>query len=150
MPNDRSDLAGVGIVLIAASLFATLGPLSRVAYDQGLAPFSFVTWRAGVGAIGLCAAILLVWRRRRPLVALSSLSGSAKRSLVVAMVVGAALNLAMHERVHHLVLQDAGKVGSHAAKAAHGNANFAVVERSHPSRNASDIGKLLRWIKDHG
>jgi drug/metabolite transporter, DME family len=95
VPNDRSDLAGVGIVLIAASLFATLGPLSRVAYDQGLAPFSFVTWRAAVGAIGLWAAILVVWRRRRPLVALSSLSGPAKRSLVVAVIVGAALNLAM-------------------------------------------------------
>jgi drug/metabolite transporter (DMT)-like permease len=95
VPNDRSDLAGVGIVLIAASLFATLGPLSRVAYDQGLEPFSFVTWRAGVGAIGLWGAILLVWRRRRPLVSLSSLPAPAKRSLVVAVIVGAALNLAM-------------------------------------------------------
>jgi drug/metabolite transporter (DMT)-like permease len=95
VPTERSDPTGVGIVLVAASLFATLGTLSRFAYDQGLAPFAFVTWRAGIGALGLWAAILLLRGRRGPLFAWSTTSARARRALAVAVVVGAILNLAM-------------------------------------------------------
>ena len=39
-------LTGFGIVILAASLFGTLGPLSRFAYDAGMEPLAFVGWRA--------------------------------------------------------------------------------------------------------
>jgi drug/metabolite transporter (DMT)-like permease len=93
VPAERSDLTGVAIVLVAASLFATLGVLSRIAYGQGLTPFAFVTWRAGVGAVGLWTAILVL--RRRSLAPWASLSVRARSALLLAVVVGSALNLAM-------------------------------------------------------
>ena len=45
--SSRPPVAGVAIVLIAASLFGTLGPLSRFAYDAGMEPLAFVAWRGG-------------------------------------------------------------------------------------------------------
>jgi drug/metabolite transporter (DMT)-like permease len=95
MPSERSDLAGVAIVLVAASLFATLGTLSRVAYADGMAPFAFVTWRATVGALGLWAAILILRGRRRPLLAWSAMSARTRRSLALAIFFGSVLNLAI-------------------------------------------------------
>ncbi|MBW3613123.1 MAG: DMT family transporter [Chloroflexi bacterium] len=44
------DLAGVGLVVLAAACFGTLGPLSRFAGDAGVDSLSIVTWRAGLGA----------------------------------------------------------------------------------------------------
>lgn len=93
MSPDRSGWAGTLIVLVSASLFATLGVLSRTAYDEGISPFAFVTWRAGVGALGLWTAILLLRGRGRPIVAWRALPGPARRGLGVAVLVGTALNL---------------------------------------------------------
>ena len=45
----RPPIAGAAIVLIAASLFGTLGPLSRFAYDAGMEPLAFVAWRGAIG-----------------------------------------------------------------------------------------------------
>jgi drug/metabolite transporter, DME family len=93
---DRPPLGGFAIVLIAASLFGTLGPLSRFAYDAGMEPLSFVAWR---GAIGLAAvAIFVAWRISRGtehLVRLRDLDRGARVSLAVAAVMGFTLNLAM-------------------------------------------------------
>ena len=47
----RSPLSGFAIVIAAASLFGTLGPVSRFAYDAGMEPLAFVGWRALIGAI---------------------------------------------------------------------------------------------------
>src|SRR4051794_10524329 len=38
-------------------MFATLGPLSRFAYDAGMEPLAFVAWRAGVGSLILTAFV---------------------------------------------------------------------------------------------
>ncbi len=54
-PSDqplRPPVAGFAVVILAASLFGTLGPLSRFAYDAGMQPLPFVAWR---GAIGLAS-----------------------------------------------------------------------------------------------
>ena len=60
---ERPPVMGFAIVLVAASLFGTLGPLSRFAYDAGMTPLAFVAWR---GAIGLIATSAFVaWRIRR-------------------------------------------------------------------------------------
>jgi drug/metabolite transporter (DMT)-like permease len=89
----RADPGGVLIMVVAASLFATLGPLSRTAYGLGLEPFAFVAWRAAIGGIGLGAAVILVRSRRQSMLPWSRMSGSTRQSLGLAILLGAALNL---------------------------------------------------------
>ena len=97
MPNaTHRPIVGVLIVLIAASLFGTLGPLSRFAYDAGMEPLAFVGWR---GAIGLLATAAFVWwriaRRDGRLIRLRDLDRRARISLGIAAVMGFSLNLCM-------------------------------------------------------
>jgi drug/metabolite transporter (DMT)-like permease len=47
----RPDLVGIGLVVLAAVCFGTLGPLSRFAGDAGVESLTIVTWRAGIGAV---------------------------------------------------------------------------------------------------
>lgn len=92
----RRPVVGVLIVLIAASLFGTLGPLSRFAYDAGMEPLAFVGWRGGIGFLATTA---FVWWRiahgSRRLTRLRDLDGRARSSLAVAAVMGFTLNLSM-------------------------------------------------------
>ena len=96
MPNTNRPIVGVVIVLIAASLFGTLGPLSRFAYDAGMEPVAFVGWR---GVIGLLATAAFVWwriaRRDGRLVRLRDLDQQARISLGIAAFMGFTLNLCM-------------------------------------------------------
>ena len=55
----RPELAGAGLVILAAACFGTLGPLSRFAGDAGVDSLTIVTWRAALGA-ALVTAILTV------------------------------------------------------------------------------------------
>lgn len=95
-------LAGSLICLLAACLFALLGPISRFAYDLGLSPYAFVTWRSGVAAI---AAFVVIWiglRRGARLVGWRSLPRSDRVALGVAALAGASLDVTMflaYERV---------------------------------------------------
>jgi drug/metabolite transporter (DMT)-like permease len=92
----RSPIVGVLVVLTAASLFGTLGPLSRFAYEAGMEPLAFVGWRGGIGL--LATAGFVWWRiahRGRRLTRLSDLDGRARASLAVAAVMGFTLNLGM-------------------------------------------------------
>jgi DME family drug/metabolite transporter len=94
--QDRPPVAGFAVVLVAASLFGTLGPLSRFAYDAGMQPLPFVAWR---GAIGLAAtAAFVAWRiaaGRERRTRLADLDRSARVSLAIAGLAGFFLNLAM-------------------------------------------------------
>jgi drug/metabolite transporter (DMT)-like permease len=101
MSNERSGWGGAAIVLIAASLFGSLGVLSRTAYDEGLTPFAFVTWRAAVGAAGLWLAIGLARSRGRGIVRWRSITPAARRSLGFAILVGTGLNLAIFTAFDH-------------------------------------------------
>jgi drug/metabolite transporter (DMT)-like permease len=90
----RSPLVGVAIVLTAASLFGTLGPLSRFAYDAGMEPLAFVAWRAAIACVATAAFV--AWRVRRRgerLIHLGELDGRARLSLGAAAVAGFTLNL---------------------------------------------------------
>src|SRR5215212_3664498 len=94
--DDRPPVAGFAIVILAASLFGTLGPLSRFAYDQGMEPLPFVAWRALIGLLAL--SVFIAWRISRGadrLTRPSDLDRSAKASLAVVALVGFGLNLAM-------------------------------------------------------
>lgn len=46
----RADLAGAGLIVLAAVCFGTLGPLTRFAEDAGVDSLALVAWRAGLGA----------------------------------------------------------------------------------------------------
>ncbi len=111
----RSDPSGVAIMIFAASLFATLGVLSRTAYDQGLTPFAFVAWRAGIGGIGLWVAVLVV-RGRRSVLWPAQMSGATRKAMGLAILTGAALNLLMFYAFDHttvaLALLRSGVSGS--------------------------------------
>src|SRR5690348_13284345 len=96
MSNGRSPATGFLIVVVAASLFGMLGPLSRYAYDAGMEPLPFVAWRAGIGFIA--AAAFIGWRvanGRESMTRLGALGRSERLTLLVAAVLGFALNLAM-------------------------------------------------------
>lgn len=53
-----ADFAGVGLVILAAACFGTLGPLSRFAGDAGVDSLTIVTWRAGLGAAVMAGFIV--------------------------------------------------------------------------------------------
>ncbi|MDO8483435.1 MAG: DMT family transporter [Candidatus Limnocylindrales bacterium] len=94
--SSRPPIAGVAIVLVAASLFGTLGPLSRFAYDAGMEPLAFVAWRGGIGF--LATAAFVAWRiarRGERLTRLADLDGRARLSLAIAAGMGFTLNLSM-------------------------------------------------------
>jgi drug/metabolite transporter (DMT)-like permease len=94
--SSGSPVAGVAIVLVAASLFGTLGPLSRFAYDAGMEPLAFVAWR-GAGGF-LATAVFVAWRIKRRggrLTRLRDLDLQARLSLAVAAAMGFTLNLGM-------------------------------------------------------
>jgi DME family drug/metabolite transporter len=95
-PTEAATLTGFFIVIVAASLFGMLGPLSRFAYDAGMEPTSFVAWRAMIGFLGLGAYV--GWRVRRGatrLVSLGSLPMRARVALLAAALAGTILNLCM-------------------------------------------------------
>jgi drug/metabolite transporter (DMT)-like permease len=86
----------MAVVLVAASLFGTLGPLSRFAYDAGMEPLAFVAWRAAIAFVATAAFV--AWRVRRRgerLTRLRDLDGRARLSLGIAAVMGFVLNLCM-------------------------------------------------------
>jgi drug/metabolite transporter, DME family len=94
--DDRPPAAGFAIVILAASLFGTLGPLSRFAYDAGMEPLPFVVWRGLIGLIG--AGIFVTWRIRHGTMHLTrwrDLDQRARLTLAVAALMGFTLNLAM-------------------------------------------------------
>ncbi|WP_165571624.1 hypothetical protein [Cytobacillus praedii] len=43
--NGKSQFSGILIVLIAASLFSTLGVLANIAHQQGVSLVAFGAWR---------------------------------------------------------------------------------------------------------
>ncbi len=95
-PTAITPAIGFIMVLGAASLFGTLGPLSRFAYDAGMEPAAFVAWRALIG-VGATLAFV-VWRIGRGSVRLVHLGSQPRRvqvTLFVAGVTGFTLNLCM-------------------------------------------------------
>ena len=95
MSPDRSRLTGTLIVLVAAALFATLGVFSRVANEAGMSSFAFVAWRATIGAIGIWSVATWMHGRGWPIMPLAAMDVRTRTSLVVAIVVGTALNLSI-------------------------------------------------------
>jgi drug/metabolite transporter (DMT)-like permease len=81
--------------IVAACLFAMLGVLSRTAYDLGLTPYAFVTWRSGVAALAMAALAIVTVRRGSRLVGWRSLAPRDRVALGVAALAGASLDVTM-------------------------------------------------------
>jgi drug/metabolite transporter (DMT)-like permease len=90
-----APLIGGGAVVVAASLFAMLGILARAAYASGMVPLTFVTWRAGIGTVGISALALMLARRGRPAQDLRTIGGRQQATLAAAVVLAFAVNVAM-------------------------------------------------------
>jgi DME family drug/metabolite transporter len=89
-------IRGLLIVILSASLFGMLGPLSRFAFDAGMEPPAFVAWRGTIGFLALGAFV--AWRVRggaTRLVSFSRLSVRARLALLAAALAGTILNLCM-------------------------------------------------------
>ena len=78
---------------MAAVCFGTLGPLSRLAYDAGMTPLGFATWRAFFGSALLTVFLFLIVRRGHTLVRLRDVPRRALVALAVAAASGIILNL---------------------------------------------------------
>jgi DME family drug/metabolite transporter len=92
----RHPLLGTLIVVLAASLFGTLGLASRAAYAAGLVPLTFMVWRAATGAVGIAAYICVRPGGARSALASVTAAGSrARLGLGVASVSSFTLNLAI-------------------------------------------------------
>jgi drug/metabolite transporter (DMT)-like permease len=94
-PRSR-DLGGAALILLAATCFGTLGPLSRYAGDAGVDSLSLVTWRAAIGAA--CMVLFLGVRHaagQRPMVPLRSLPSRDRWFVVAAAVANTILNLSV-------------------------------------------------------
>lgn len=59
--DPRAGLAGAGLIVLAATCFATLGPLARFADDAGVGSLALVAWRAGLGAMLMVAFVAARW-----------------------------------------------------------------------------------------
>jgi drug/metabolite transporter (DMT)-like permease len=89
-------LLGFLTVLGSAALFGTLGPLSRMAYELGVHPAAWVTWRGLIGFLTL--ALFIAWRAKAHgmrVVRPSQLSRRARSTLLLAGLMGFSLNVCM-------------------------------------------------------
>jgi drug/metabolite transporter (DMT)-like permease len=87
---------GFAAVLGSAALFGTLGPLSRFAYEAGVEPAAWVTWRGLIGLLTLGAFIGWRWRYRgMAVLRLRQLPRRARLMLLIAATMGFTLNVGM-------------------------------------------------------
>ena len=87
---------GAGLVVLAAVCFGTLGVTSRFAFDAGVDPLTFVTWRAVIG--GLAMVVIAMGMARRGQLVARPLAQIPNRQRLVAVGAGlanAVLNLAV-------------------------------------------------------
>jgi drug/metabolite transporter (DMT)-like permease len=93
MPDRRALLGGSLFALTAASLFATLGPLSRFAAEAGLESTAFVAWRAGIGALTLTALLVVTGGLAGAGASLRALDVRGRAALAVVAAMAFAINV---------------------------------------------------------
>lgn len=91
-PPNGGQVGGVLRVLAAAAAMGTLGPVSAIAFAEGIEPSTLSALRAGIGAAILGA---LVWSGREPSVRLATLPGRQRLLLGVAVTINGVMNLAL-------------------------------------------------------
>lgn len=96
MRRPPANVLGALLIVVSASSFGTLGPVTRYADEAGVSSLAFATWRAGVGAIVVLvvvgAAAVAGVRLWKPL---AEIPRRDRGFLALAAPINAALNLAM-------------------------------------------------------
>ncbi len=95
MRRDRDLLVGTTAAVAGATMFGTLGPLSRFAADAGVDGVAFTAWRAVLGVAFIAVLIVLRGRVRTSADALRNLGGRGRVTLAIAALMGLTLNVAM-------------------------------------------------------
>ena len=95
MRHDRSQLTGTLAALTAATLFGTLGPLSRLGADLGVVGVAFTAWRGLLGALFLAVLIITRGAAGSSLAAVRHLPRRGKAAFAVAALMGVTLNTAL-------------------------------------------------------
>ncbi len=90
-----ADPLGFGLVILAGSLFGTLGVVSRLAYELGMTPPALVAWRGFFGFVGIGAIVVIGLARGRTLVRRRDLAGPVRLPLAIAMLCAWGLNMAI-------------------------------------------------------
>ncbi len=88
-------LVGSGVALVAALCFATLGPLSSIAYDRGVEPLGLVFWRAAIGAVFLGVVVAAQVRRGSAAPSLLRLPHGSQLGLLLATAMSLGINIAI-------------------------------------------------------
>ena len=95
-PRPSSNVLGALLILVAASGFGVLGPMTQYADRAGVSTLALVTWRAGIGAI---VVLLFIAARaaagNRPWRPWREIPRRDRLLLAVSAPTNAALNLAM-------------------------------------------------------
>ncbi len=95
MSRDRALLLGTANALLAASLFGTLGPLSRFAGEAGVGAIAFTAWRALLGTAFLVGVIAARRSARAAVASVTSLDRRGRATLLIAALMGLGINAAM-------------------------------------------------------
>jgi len=95
MSRDRALVLGTASALLAASLFGTLGPLSRVAGDAGIGAMAFTAWRALLGMAFLVAVIAARRSIGSAIASVTGLDARGRATLAIAALMGLGINAAM-------------------------------------------------------
>jgi len=93
--RDRPLVLGSLVVILAASGFGILGPLSRYAYAAGHDPLTFVLWRAIFGCLVIVLVGAVLVARGQPLVNPLRLPRDDAAGLLVVGLAGLGLNAAV-------------------------------------------------------
>lgn len=86
--------AGAGLIILAATCFGTLGPISRFAADAGVEPLGLVAWRSGIGTLCMVVFVALT-RRSLASLRVASIPARQRRFLLGAAAANALLNTAI-------------------------------------------------------
>jgi drug/metabolite transporter (DMT)-like permease len=92
MLRDRDLAVGTASAVVAATLFAMLGPLARFGAEAGVDGVAFTAWRAMLGIAFLGVLIAIRGTVGRSVAALRGLSGRGRASLALAALMGLTLN----------------------------------------------------------
>jgi drug/metabolite transporter (DMT)-like permease len=91
--HGRPFLLGSLALVLAASGFGLLGPVARLAYETGIQPMAFVSWRAAFALVAIVLIVAVQARRGTLIVNPLRLARRDLAGLVLVAVAGLALNL---------------------------------------------------------
>jgi len=94
--RSSTELLGAGLVVLSATCFGTLGPVTRYADEAGVGTLALVTWRAAIGATLIFGVLLLqAAAGRRAMQRIADVPARSQWMVAAAGAANAVVNLAM-------------------------------------------------------